>query len=138
METQIAYQLSEFFPVVAGPIQNLVARTKTNNMTGPCFFFSAHLFHAWFRVPQNTLVVGRLFFILASLKPEMLNPIMGDLVGGRRLGPAKSRRARWVARRRRKVQVSSLQRPPNFESKNDQTTSTARNEFGVNSSAMGS
>ena len=112
METQIAYQLSEFFPVVAGPIPNLVARTKTNNMTGPCFFFFRAPFSRMVQSPPKHLSGWQTVFILASLKPKMLNPIMGDLVGGRRLGPAKSRRARWVARRRRKVQVSSLQRPP--------------------------
>ena len=129
METQIAYQLSDFFPVISGPIQNLVPRTKTNNMTGTKFFFSAHLFHACFRVPQNTLMVGRRFLYWPVSRDAQSN--YGGFGGGKTAGPGEVQ-AGPVGRKEAK-EGAGLFAPtsPNFESKNDQTTSTARNEFGV-------
>ena len=53
-----------------------------------------HLFHAWFRVPQNTLVVGRLFLYWPVSRDAQSN--YGEL-GGKRLGPAKSK-GPWPSR----------------------------------------
>ena len=55
------------------------------------FFFSAHLFHAWFRAPQNTLISGwQTVFILASLQICSIQ-LWG--IGGKTAGPGEVQRA---------------------------------------------